>query len=120
MIKKISRNAARLKRHKRIRASLSGTSEKPRLCVFRSNKYIYVQIIDDIKGHTLVAASTQEKNINLETHCDKTAAEFLGTEIAKRAISKGIKKIVFDRGGYAYHGRVKALAESARAGGLEF
>lgn len=122
MIKKRARNVARLKRHLRIRSSLSGTAQKPRLCVFRSNKYIYVQIIDDVAGNTLVAASTKEKIIasNLESTSNVEAAKYLGTEIAKRAIAIGIESIVFDRGGYAYHGKVKALAEAARSAGLKF
>lgn len=122
MIKKESRNYLRLKRHRRIRSTLSGTSEKPRLCVFRSNKYIYVQIIDDVIGNTLVSASTKEKNVatNLKNTSNLEAAEFLGKEVAKRAIDKGIENIVFDRGGYAYHGKIKTLADAARSAGLKF
>ena len=122
MIKKESRNVARLKRHLRIRSTLSGTAQKPRMCVFRSNKYIYVQIIDDTVGNTLAAASTKEKNMiaNLKSTSNIEAAEFLGKEIAKRALEKGIENVVFDRGGYAYHGKVKALAEEARSAGLKF
>lgn len=122
MIKKESRNAARLKRHMRIRSNLSGTAQKPRMCVFRSNKYLYVQIIDDTVGNTLTAASTKEKSIagNLKNTSNIEAADFLGKEIAKRALEKGIDTIVFDRGGYAYHGKIKALADAARSAGLKF
>ena len=117
MIKKESKNVARKKRHMRIRKNLNGTSNVPRLNVFRSNANISVQIIDDEKGITLVSASTIDMKIkgnNIE------AAKKVGTEIAKRAKKAGIKSVVFDRGGYLYHGRVKALAEAARAEGLEF
>lgn len=122
MIKKESRNDARLKRHMRIRSNLSGTAQKPRMCVFRSNKYLYVQIIDDTVGNTLTAASTKEKSIaaNLKNTSNIEAADFLGKEIAKRALEKGIDTIVFDRGGYAYHGKIKALADAARSAGLKF
>ena len=116
MIKKISKNDARIKRHMRIRTTISGTAEAPRLNVFRSNKNISAQIIDDKKGVTLVSASSIElklKGNNIET------ATKVGEEIAKRAKKAGIKKVVFDRGGYLYHGRVKALADAARNGGLE-
>ena len=117
MIKKESRNSMRVARHERIRKTLMGTSTTPRLCVFRSNTNIYAQIIDDSKGVTLVSASSLElklKNVNIE------AATKVGESIAKKATKAGIKKVVFDRGGYLYHGRVKALADAARANGLEF
>ena len=104
MISKIDKNKVRLKRHARVRTKLSGTAEKPRLNVYRSNKHIYAQIIDDVIGETLVQASSTK----------------VGEVIAKKASDKGIKEIVFDRGGYLYHGRVKALAEAARENGLEF
>ena len=119
MIKRPDTNAQRLKRHKRVRAKLSGTPERPRLNVFRSEKNIYAQVIDDEKGVTLVSASSQDKGFenyggNIE------AAKAIGTEIAKRALEKGITEVVFDRGGYVYHGRVAALAEAAREAGLKF
>ena len=120
MIKKVSRNEMRKVRHERIRENLSGTSEKPRLCVFRSNANIEAQIIDDVKGITLVSASSLEKELNLKNGGNIEAAKVVGAEIAKRAKKVKIKAVVFDRGGYLYHGRVKALAEAARDGGLEF
>ena len=120
MIKKVSRNEMRKVRHARIREYISGTSERPRLCVFRSNANIEAQIIDDVKGVTLVSASSLEKELNLKNGGNIEAAKVIGTEIAKRAKKAKIKAVVFDRGGYLYHGRVKALAEAAREGGLEF
>ena len=120
MIKKVSRNEMRKVRHERIRENLSGTSEKPRLCVFRSNANIAAQIIDDVKGVTLVSASSLEKELNLKNGGNVEAAKVVGAEIAKRAKKAKINTVVFDRGGYLYHGRVKALAEAARDGGLEF
>ena len=120
MIKKPSRNELRLVRHKRIRENLTGTSERPRLCVFRSNANIEAQIIDDVKGVTLVSASSLEKELNLKNGGNVEAAKVIGAEIAKRAKKAKINTVVFDRGGYLYHGRVKALAEAAREGGLEF
>ena len=120
MIKKVSRNEMRKVRHARIRENLSGTSEKPRLCVFRSNANIEAQIIDDVKGVTLVSASSLEKELNLKNGGNIEAAKVVGAEIAKRAKKAKINTVVFDRGGYLYHGRVKALAEAARDGGLEF
>jgi len=121
MIKKPSRNIARLKRHLRIRKKLSGTAVAPRLCVFRSNKHVYAQIINDIDGHTLVAASTKDKELSgLEKTSNIDASKKVGELVAKRAINAGIKQIVFDRGGYVYHGKVKALADAAREAGLEF
>ena len=120
MIKKVSRNEMRKVRHARIRENISGTSERPRLCVFRSNANIEAQIIDDVKGVTLVSASSLEKELNLKNGGNIEAAKVIGTEIEKRAKKAKIKAVVFDRGGYLYHGRVKALAEAAREGGLEF
>lgn len=120
MINKVSRNEMRLQRHKRIRATLSGTAEKPRLNVFRSNANITAQIIDDTKGVTLVSASTLESDLKIKNGGNVEAAKLIGAEIAKRAKKANIKEVVFDRGGYLYHGRVKALAEAARENGLEF
>ena len=119
MVKKYDSNAQRLKRHKRVRAHISGTAERPRLVVFRSAKHIYAQVIDDQVGKTLAAAATNEKDFgayggNVE------AAKKLGGMIAERALKAGIENVVCDRGGYRYHGRVKALAEGAREGGLKF
>lgn len=118
MVTKADKNKARLKRHLRVRGKISGTAECPRLNVFRSSKHIYAQIIDDVAGVTLVSASTMEKGFegfggNVE------AANKVGKMIAEKALAKGIKTVVFDRGGFVYHGRVKALAEGAREGGLE-
>lgn len=118
MIKKVSRNDVRKKRHHRIRAKISGTPEVPRLNVFRSNKNIYAQIIDDVNALTIASASTADKDIN--NGSNKEAASAVGKLVAERALEKGVKKVVFDRGGYIYHGRVKALAEAAREAGLEF
>jgi len=109
----------RRRRHIRVRRKVSGTAERPRLCVYRSNANIYAQIIDDVAGNTLVQASTLDKEIKIK-HANKEAAKELGTLIAKRAADKKIKTVVFDRGGYIYHGVVKELAEAAREGGLEF
>ena len=120
MINKVSRNDMRKERHSRIRESLSGTAERPRLNVFRSNANISAQIIDDENGVTLVSASTLEKELNIKNGGNVEAAKLIGAEIAKRAKNKKIEKVVFDRGGYLYHGRVKALAEAARENGLEF
>jgi large subunit ribosomal protein L18 len=121
MLKKEVRNKQRKKRHLRVRKKLFGTPERPRLNVFRSNKNIYAQLIDDVKGTTLVAASTKDKAFNADVSTGTVdAARIVGQLIAERALEAGIKKVVFDRGGYLYHGRVKALAEGAREGGLEF
>jgi len=120
MIKKVSRNEMRLERHRRIRENLSGTAERPRLNVFRSNANITAQIIDDEKGVTLVSASTLEKELKITNGGNVEAAKKIGEEIAKRAKKAKITEVVFDRGGYLYHGRVKALAEAARENGLEF
>ncbi|MCH5280475.1 MAG: 50S ribosomal protein L18 [Lachnospiraceae bacterium] len=122
MIKKESRQDIRVKKHNRLRHSLSGTAERPRLSVFRSNNHMYAQIIDDTVGNTLVAASTLEKDVKakLEKTNDVAAAAYLGTVIAKKALDKGIKTVVFDRGGFIYQGKIAALAEAAREAGLEF
>ena len=120
MIKKVSRNEMRLERHERIRKDLKGTKERPRLNVFRSNANITAQIIDDTKGVTLVSASTLEKELKIKNGGNVEAAKVIGAEIAKRAKKAKIKEVVFDRGGYLYHGRVKALADAARENGLEF
>ena len=122
MVSKVSRQEVRVKKHKRLRNRLSGTTERPRLAVFRSNNHMYAQIIDDTVGNTLVSASTLEKSVKaeLEKTNNVDAAAYLGTVIAKRAIEKGIKTVVFDRGGYIYQGKVAALAEAAREAGLEF
>ncbi len=119
MFLKVSRNKARAKRHLRVRRHISGTAARPRLCVFRSLKNIYAQVIDDTKGITLAAASSKDKDFaayggNVE------AAKAVGSLVAKRALEKGIEEVVFDRGGYLYHGRVAALAEAAREAGLKF
>ena len=119
MVSKINRSFERQRRHKRVRTKISGTAECPRLCVFRSNSGIYAQIIDDVAGKTLVCASTLDKEIKTK-HSNVEAAKEVGALIAKRASDKKIKDVVFDRGGYIYHGVVKALAESAREGGLNF
>ena len=113
---------ARYRRHQRVRSKVSGTSSKPRLCVFRSVNHIYAQVIDDLQGHTLVSASTIDAEIRDNTAGkSKTGeAELVGSLLAKRALDKGISQVAFDRGGYKYHGRVKALAEAARQGGLKF
>ncbi len=119
MVNKADTNKARLNRHKRVRGKISGTAECPRLNVFRSTKNIYAQIIDDVKGVTLVAASSLDKEFN-GNGGNKEAARKVGEMIAKRAAEKGISQVVFDRGGYMFHGRVKELAEGAREGGLKF
>ena len=122
MVSKESRQEIRVKKHRRMRNRLSGTAERPRLSVFRSNNHMYAQIIDDTVGNTLVAASTLEKEIKaeLEKTNNVDAAAYLGTVIAKRAIEKGINTVVFDRGGFIYQGKIAALAEAAREAGLEF
>ena len=122
MVSKESRSVNRIKKHMKIRNRFSGTPERPRLAVFRSNNHMYAQIIDDTVGHTLVAASTLEKDVkaDLEKTNDVAAAAKLGTVIAQRAIEKGIKAVVYDRGGFVYQGKIKALAEAAREAGLEF
>lgn len=120
MITKADKNATRKKRHARVRSKLTGTAVRPRLNVFRSNKHIYAQLIDDVNGVTLASASTLDKEMNLESTSNLEAAVKVGELVAKRAVEKGVKAIVFDRGGYLYHGRVKALADAARENGLEF
>ena len=122
MVSKQSRKDVRVKKHMRIRNRFSGTAERPRLAVFRSNNHMYAQIIDDTVGNTLVSASTVEKEIKseLEKTNNVEAAAYLGTVIAKRALEKGIKEVVYDRGGFIYQGKVAALAEAAREAGLEF
>lgn len=119
MIKRVDSNKQRLKRHKRVRGKITGTSERPRLNVFRSKTNIYAQVIDDVNGVTLVAASSVEKGFE-GYGGNAEAASKVGKMVAERAKSKGIENVVFDRGGYIYHGRVQALAESAREGGLQF
>ena len=119
MVSKVNKNAMRLKRHVRVRGKISGTPECPRLNVFRSNANIYAQIIDDVNGVTLVAANTLEKGFEGATG-NIDAAKKVGQILAERAKEKGITEVVFDRGGYVYHGRVAALAEGAREGGLQF
>ena len=122
MIKKTSRTKVRVKKHRRLRNNLIGTSERPRLVVFRSDKHMYAQVIDDLTGHTLAAASTVEKDIksNLEKTNNVAAATLVGETVAKRAVEKGITEVIFDRGGYIYQGKVKALADAAREAGLKF
>ena len=120
MITKLDKNATRRKRHARVRAKLSGTPARPRLNVFRSNKHIYAQLIDDVNGVTLASASSLDKDFGLETTGNLEAAQKIGELVAKRAVEKGITSVVFDRGGYLYHGRVQALADAARENGLEF
>ena len=118
MVKRESKNVSRVRRHARVRAKISGTAEAPRLCVYRSNKNIEAQLIDDVKGITLVASSSM--SLKLENGSNIEAAAKVGKDIAEKAVAKGLKKVVFDRSGYIYHGRVKALAEAAREAGLEF
>ena len=122
MINKKSRADVRVKKHNRMRNHISGTAERPRLAVFRSNNHMYAQIIDDAAGNTLVAASTLDADVkaDLEKTNNVEAAAKVGTAIAKKALDKGIKTVVFDRGGYIYHGKVQALADAAREAGLEF
>ncbi|MCI8349913.1 MAG: 50S ribosomal protein L18 [Oscillospiraceae bacterium] len=119
MVKKPDSNKARLLRHTRVRTKISGTAERPRLDVFRSSKHIYAQIIDDASGKTLVSASTVEKDFD-GYGGNKEAAKKVGQRVAEKALAAGITNVVFDRGGYIYHGRVKELAEGAREGGLKF
>lgn len=120
MFRKLDRKAIRTKKHLRVRKKISGTAECPRLSVYRSGKHIYTQIIDDTKGVTLVAASTKEPALRAEYGGNKEAAKKVGLLTAEKALEKGIKSVVFDRGGLIYHGRIAALAEGAREGGLEF
>lgn len=122
MFKAVDKNAVRIEKHSRVRKKISGTAERPRLCVFRSHKHVYAQIIDDVSGKTLVAASTLETPLKGELSYtgNQEAAKEVGKLIGEKAQAKGIKSVVFDRGGYIYHGRVAALAEGAREAGLEF
>ena len=122
MIRKESRSKIRAKKHYKLRNSISGTASTPRLAVFRSNNHMYAQIIDDTVGNTLVSASTTQKDVKaeLEKTNDVAAAAYLGTVIAKRALEKGITSVVFDRGGFIYHGKIEALADAAREAGLKF
>ena len=119
MVSRKDSNQTRLKRHKRVRAKISGTAARPRLCVYRSNAHISAQIIDDVAGVTLVSASTQEKDFE-GIGSNKAAARKVGVLLAEKAQAKGITEVVFDRGGYLYHGRVSELADGAREGGLKF
>ena len=119
MVSKVDSNKARLKRHARVRGKISGTAECPRLCVFRSSKNIYAQVIDDVAGVTLCAAASNEKDFGVYGG-NRDAAALVGKAVAERALAKGIENVVFDRGGYIYHGRVQALAEAAREAGLKF
>ena len=116
----VKRTSGRVRRHKRVRAKVSGTPECPRLNVFRSDKHIYAQVIDDVAGNTLAAASSNEKAFTGESGGNKDGAKIVGKMVAERAKAAGITKVVFDRGGYVYHGRVQELADGAREGGLEF
>ena len=122
MVSKKSKSEIRIKKHARLRNRFAGTAERPRLAVFRSNNHMYAQIIDDTVGNTLVAASTLEKDVKAELEHTNTvdAAAYVGTVIAKRALEKGISEVVFDRGGFLYHGKVQALADAAREAGLKF
>ncbi|MBB6455171.1 large subunit ribosomal protein L18 [Salirhabdus euzebyi] len=120
MITKQDKNVVRKKRHARVRRNLFGTAERPRLNVYRSNKHIYAQLIDDLNGVTVASASTVDNEVAVEGSSNVDAAKKVGEILAKRALDKGHKSVVFDRGGYLYHGRVKALADAAREAGLEF
>lgn len=120
MFNKADRKLSRVKRHLRVRKKVTGTAERPRLAVFRSEKNIYAQIIDDVAGRTLVAASSLDKEFAGKAGSNKEAAKLVGEAVAKKAIAAGITEIVFDRGGYVYHGRVQMLAEGAREAGLKF
>lgn len=120
MITKKDRNVVRKKRHARVRTKISGTAARPRLNVYRSNKHIYAQLIDDINAVTIVSASTMDKEFESDSKSNAEAAVKVGELIAKKAVEKDVKSVVFDRGGYLFHGRVKALADSARENGLEF
>jgi large subunit ribosomal protein L18 len=122
MLQTVSRNAARRRIHVRLRSRLRGRAQVPRLNVFRSLRHIYVQVVDDVRGHTLVAVSSLDQDVRqtLQTGGNVAAAKVVGQILAKRALAAGISRVVFDRGGYAYHGRVKALAEAAREAGLKF
>ena len=119
MITKTNRKMERVRRHARVRTKISGTAERPRLCVYRSNTNLYVQVIDDVAGNTLVSASTLDKEVKTK-YANKEAAKEVGALIAKRALEKNIKDVVFDRGGFIYQGKIQALADAAREAGLEF
>ena len=120
MISKVSRKEVREEKHRRLRRYLNGTAERPRMAVFRSNNHMYVQLIDDTEGKTVLSASTLTKEIGLEKTNDVDAAQKLGEYIGKKAVEAGIEEVVFDRGGYIYHGKVQALADAAREAGLKF
>ncbi|AYE34557.1 50S ribosomal protein L18 [Clostridium septicum] len=120
MFKKVDRKASRERRHLRVRKKISGTPERPRLSVYRSEKNIYAQIIDDVNAVTLVSASSLDKDFAVKAGGNKEAAKLVGELVAKKALEKGISEVVFDRGGYVYHGRVQTLAEAAREAGLKF
>ena len=120
MFNKRDKNVDRVKRHERVRKTISGTAECPRLCVYRSNVSSYAQVIDDVKGVTLVAASSADKDLDLAGKTKTEQAKLVGEKVGKLAVAKGIKNVVFDRGGYIYTGRVQALADGARSAGLEF
>ena len=120
MITKADKNVTRKKRHARVRTKLSGTAARPRLNVFRSNKHIYAQLIDDVNGVTLTSASTLDKDLTVDSSSNTDAAVKVGELVAKRAVEKGVTEVVFDRGGYLYHGRIQALADAARENGLKF
>lgn len=122
MLKKFKKNEMRKKRHTRVRQKINGTPERPRLNVYRSNNHIYAQIIDDVAGHTIASASTLDKELveQLSSAHNKEAAKLVGELVGRRALDKGIDEVVFDRGGYIYHGRIKELAEGARGVGLKF
>lgn len=122
MYSKTDKNAERVRRHKRVRVKISGTAERPRLCVFRSLNHIYAQVVDDKAGNTLASASSVEKDVRgqAEKMSKKETAKLIGKLVAQRAVEKGVKSVVFDRGGYVYQGRVASLADGAREAGLEF
>ena len=120
MFKKADKKALRAKRHLRVRKKISGTPERPRLCVFKSSKNIYALVIDDTTGTTIVSASTLDKDIEVENGGNKAAAKVVGESVAKKALEKGISEVAFDRGGFLFHGRVKELADGAREAGLKF
>ncbi|TMW70041.1 50S ribosomal protein L18 [Alteribacter natronophilus] len=120
MITKADKNVVRKKRHAHVRRTITGTAERPRLNVFRSNKHIYAQVIDDVNRVTIASADSLDKELKLENGGNKEAAQKIGEAVAKRALEKGIETVVFDRGGYLYHGRVKELADAAREAGLKF
>ncbi len=120
MITKQDKNVVRKKRHARVRTKINGTAERPRLNVYRSNKHIYAQLIDDVNGVTIASASTMDKEFSADSSSNADAASKVGELIAKKGLEKNLKAVVFDRGGYLYHGRVKALADAARENGLEF